>query len=381
MGGFAGVSFEAIMTSKLQFLGIDPRKSKKKIVEQLISPLGSLMWRRMPPLGFVSYAETKMRAAEAYAAARRPAQNRLAAAVQQMVYSWQYNGSRAYFESHRNVVGVAWNGLNGSRRVFMDAARDAGSRTLYFELAPFKGRITCDPKGVNQANCLPRDVGFYLDWMAKKSVLPEDWRLYRASITQRSPANHKPAGNGVGRSEDKYIFAPLQVPGDSQLRLFGGRFKTVPDFIEALLVAADDLPEGWHLKIKEHPTADRSYASIIIGRSPRVVLDNRSDTFALVAGSAGVITVNSSVGLEAMFFDKPVIACGECFWALDGVALSANDTSRISTLFAKPEALTFDMSARAAFLTYLLQDYYLAAEGGPDETTKIMNRMNMETSA
>ena len=165
------------------------------------------------------------------------------------------------------------------------------------------------------------------------------------------------------------------------MRLFGGRFKTVPDFIDALLLAADNLPTGWHLKIKEHPTAAQSFSDQILGRNPRVVLDNRTDTFALVAGSSGVITVNSSVGLEAMFFDKPVIACGECFWALEGVALSAIDAGMISKLFAQPKEISFDMSARAAFLTYLLQDYYLSANGGAAETISILNRLNTGAKA
>ena len=361
---------------KLQFLGLDPRKTKKNTIEGLVSPLGSLIWRRMPPLGLSGYADTAQRADEAYAAAQRPMQNQLAANAQKKIYGWQYNGSRSYFERHQTVVAVAWNGLNGSRRAFMDGARDAGARTLYFELAPIKGRITCDPIGVNQMNSLPRDIGFYLNWMDKTSATSNDWRSYRASITQRASVHQKPTGNETEISGGPYLFAPLQVPGDSQLRLFGGRFKTVPDFIDALILASDALPKGWHLKIKEHPTADQSYANLITGRSPKVVLDNRSDTFALVAGSSGVITVNSSVGLEAMFFDKPVIACGESFWALEGLASSASDTGLISAFFAQPEAISFDTSARAAFLTYLLQDYYLAEKDGMTEAPKILKRIN-----
>ena len=258
----------------------------------------------------------------------------------------------------------------------MDGARDAGARTLFFELAPFKGRITCDPIGVNQMNSLPREIGFYLSWMAQADIPPDRWRTLRSDITQRASARSKPSGE-PGR-EGPYLFAPLQVPGDSQLRLFGRQFRTVPAFIEALVTAADSLPAGWHLKVKEHPTAKVSYAHLISGRSARVVLDNRTDTFELVAKSSGVVTVNSSVGLEAMFFDKPVVACGECFWALTSVAMSASDAASLAGIFAHPEALKSDLAARGAFLSYLLEEYYVLAAGGPNEARKILLKMGKE---
>ncbi|MDP3194849.1 capsular biosynthesis protein [Tabrizicola sp.] len=322
-----------------------------------------------------SYPETASRAEEAYAAALRPRRPSALAWPQKQFYAFHYNGIRNWFERHPDRIAVAWNGLNGLRRIFMDAARDAGARTLYFELAPFKGRITCDPVGVNQANGLPRTAEFYLDWMTRSTAQADEWRRYRTNIAQRVPAHAKPDGTAQAKPAGPYLFAPLQVPGDSQLRLFGGRFRTVPDFIEALICAAEALPEGWHLKIKEHPTSPISFADRLVGRSQRVILDNRSDTFALVDGSAGVVTVNSSVGLEAMFFDKPVVACGECFWAIPGVAETASDPAALAAAFTQPEAWSFSSVARGAFLTYLLDEYYVSTDGTSAEGEKIRRRL------
>ena len=61
----------------------------------------------------------------------------------------QYNGARRLFAAHPGAVAVAWNGLGGSRQAFLLAARDAGNACLSCELAPFPGRITIDPIGVN----------------------------------------------------------------------------------------------------------------------------------------------------------------------------------------------------------------------------------------
>ena len=363
---------------RLTFRGLDPRKAKRRSIDHLLLPLGKLTWQRMPALRLTGYPQTKARAQAAFDAARRPASGKVISALQRLLYGWQYNGTRAYFERHKDTVGVAWNGLNGSRRAFMDGVRDAGARTLFFELAPFKDRITCDPVGVNQLNSLPREAGFYRDWMARSGLAADGWRSMREEITQRTPARDKPSGDDAPTGP--YLFVPLQVPGDSQLRLFGGQFKTVPDFIDALIVAAEALPEGWHLKIKEHPTADISYAHLITGKSARVVLDNVTDTFTQVAGSSGVVTVNSSVGLEAMFFDKPVVACGQCFWALTGVAMSASDAASLAGIFAEPEALQSDPATRGAFLSYLLEEYYVLAAGGPNEARKIVRKLGQEVA-
>lgn len=361
------------------FLGLDPRKTKRRVINSLLKPLGDLSWRRLPPLALRAYPETTVRATEAYTAARRPARWAPAAWLQRCLYAWQYNGTRAWFTAHPDHVAVAWNGLNGSRRVFMDGARDAGARRLFFELSPFKGRITCDPMGVNQANGLPRSAAFYLDWMQRTGVAHDTWRGHRAKIVQRAPSRAKSPGMGEAGQGGPYIFAPLQVPGDSQLRIFGGTFRTVPDFIDALVAAADHLPDGWHLKIKEHPTAEISFAQEIASRSPRVILDNQTDTFALVGNAAAVITVNSSVGLEAMFFEKPVIACGECFWAIPGIADHAPDLGAMTPLFARPEALGFDPAARAAFLNYLLDQYYLVTDDSdPGRAQKIMAQLRKD---
>lgn len=89
-----------------------------------------------------------------------------------------------------------------------------------------------------------------------------------------------------------------------------------------------------------------------------VFLDNTTDTFELVNHAELILTVNSSVGLEAMFFEKPVVACGDCFWAIDGIATSARTPQDIALTLARPDAVKFDTQTRGAFLNYLDQMYY-----------------------
>ncbi len=346
------------------FVCLDPKKAKRALIAGTLSAVGTLTWRKFAPLQMRGYPETEQRAAQAFEAARTKPQSALVKKAKLALFALQYNGSRALFSANTSLVAVCWNGLNGTRRAFMDGAKDAGARRLFFELAPFPGRITVDPNGVNFENSLPRTIQPYLDWFSK-SGLPEDgWRAIGKTIRQRAPL-HPTVENSTAATglDTPFLFVPLQTPGDSQLRLFGGNFSTVEGFIKAIGEAATYLPQGWHIRIKEHPTADVTFADLILSYQKNgVVLDNSTDTFVQVAASRGVITVNSSVGLEAMFFDKPVLACGKCFWAIDGVAVAAPDIRALSQLFLRPGEMNYDHTARTAFLSYLLDEYYIAIQ-------------------
>ena len=64
------------------------------------------------------------------------------------------------------------------------------------------------------------------------------------------------------------------------------------------------------------------------------------------------------MGLQAFFHDKPVLALGQAFWALPGVAMQVKGQVGLDAAFADPDALTFDAKARARFMNWLDQCYY-----------------------
>ncbi|PXW69009.1 capsular polysaccharide export protein [Loktanella sp. PT4BL] len=366
------------MDEAFTFVCLDPRKQKRADIARLLGPVGAMQWMRLPKMRLRNWPQTKVRAETALMAARHiPAEG-----LKRRLWSWilqkQYNGMRQYFEAYPTHVAVAWNGLNGSRRVFIDAAKDAGAKTLSFELGPFPGRITVDPKGVNFANALPRDPAPYLDWLHQSHINPNDWRALGAKIKQRVPIAPPAQTGALPPLTDPFIFAPLQVPGDSQLRLFGGNYRTVESFVKALHEAAGHLPEGWHLRIKEHPSTPAFVGDLLRDVDAPIYLDNTTDTFAQVTASRGVITINSSVGLEAVFFDKPVVACGQCFWAIPGMAEKAPDQDTMNQTIARADTWQFDLEIRNAVMSFLAQVYY--PERQPNETkgaiATIIDRLN-----
>lgn len=320
---------------------------------------GRRLW--VIPLSFVDYPETLARVDAALVRAKRQPTGTVGRWLKRQLIRGQYNWARRYFAQHPGHVAVVWNGLTGSRMAFMAGARDAGAAVLFAELAPFPGRITLDPAGVNADGSVPQDVDFYRDWAAGDGAHSGDaWRAMGAGLVAR-PSRRADVGQaGDALPDAPFLFCPLQVPDDSQVTLFAGWTGGMAGFLAALGQAAERLPEGWHLRLKEHPSAKVPLGDLIapLVAGGRVVLDNATDSFAQLAASRGVVTLNSSMGLQAFFHDKPVVVLGRAFWALPGVALPVEGQTALDAAFANASALTFDPGVRAAFMNWLDQCYY-----------------------
>ena len=301
------------------------------------------------PWSFRDFPETGVRVALCLGRAKRQPQGlwrRLKAGLIRV----QYNGARRLLTRHPGAVAVAWNGLGGSRQAFLLAARDAGLGTLACELAPFPDRITLDPLGVNaESSAMVADVSGV--------DAGDGWRDMAAGLTAR-PSRRADVGQAEGVPQGRYLFCPLQVPSDSQVTLFAGWTGGMAGFLAALGQAAQHLPKGWHLRLKEHPSAREPLDLSPLVATGRVVLDNATDSFAQVQGAAGVVTLNSSMGLQAFFHDKPVVVLGRAFWARSGLVTVAGDQPSLNAAFAAPDSLTFDPEARARYMNWLDQTYY-----------------------
>lgn len=315
-------------------------------------------------LSLRGFPETRARTAEAMARAKRQPKGRIGRALKSALIAAQYNWARRFFARHPGDVAMCWNGLTGSRRAFMQGALDAGARRLFVELAPLPGRITLDAQGVNAESSVPQRRAFYDDWAAGDPLRSgEGWREAGAGLVARTSRRADVGQAGAeGLGGAPFLFVPLQVPDDSQMRLFAGWAGSLDGFIAALGAAARALPEGWHLRVKEHPSAKVSLAPQIaaaaMASGGRIVTDNATDSFAQVAASRGVVTINSSMGLQAFFHDKPVIATGRAFWAQPGLVTVADAAESLAAAFADAGALSFDRGFRARFMNWLDRAYY-----------------------
>lgn len=274
----------------------------------------------------------------------------------------QYNWCVRYLKKRVPTCLIVWNGVKGHRSLLAVAARDLKIPVVYLEEAPLPGRITVDFMGVNYGNSLPRTKDFYTRWLDERGLSKTKWRKLGEAMVPRgargdSSVRHDDAPASL--KKERFIFCPLQVPGDSQITIYGDWIRSVEHMIEVLHNVSRSLPDGWHLRLKEHPSSSVSYAEKLSAlEDARFRVDNNTNTMQQIELSRAVLNVNSSVGLQAFFFDKPVIVLGKAFYTFANMAEKVEDETKLSQLLSDPEALSFDVSAREAFMAYLDEEYF-----------------------
>lgn len=112
-----------------------------------------------------------------------------------------------------------------------------------------------------------------------------------------------------------FFLYPLHFHPESSTSIWAKHFV---DEINTIKNIAFNLPNGTYLVVKDHPSA-AGFPGIKFYRElskiPNVFLMNHNiNTKKLISLSAGVITLTSTVGFEALILNKPVVTIGEIFY-------------------------------------------------------------------
>jgi len=253
---------------------------------------------------------------------------------------------------------ITWNGLAGDAALAAQALRELGIPTLYAELSPFKGRYFLDHLGVNAGSSLqdvvPERLPAYEDEDRLFATLKENYR------GRRTPTS---ALNDPSSLPSSFVFAPLQIPVDTQIIVHGGAIRRQSEYLDMLRNIAEQLPKGMTLVVKPHPGSHyrASYLQEMIGEN--IVLATDYETRDLLERCTAVITVNSTVGADGFLFDKPIIAVGNAPWVKPALAVQATTPTGVcEALAALP---TFDKRLRKRFLAHWYHAYTWCAHDEP----------------
>lgn len=236
-------------------------------------------------------------------------------------------------------------------------ARANGIATIYTGFGNITGRTFADSKGTDKSSLLfdqpeildnyPVDTDEFEFWRQnyvasklKRHVIGQarsaDWALVAKKLIQiafcklertlglavensyrfrdlRAVAAPLDRSGFVAELPSKYIFFPMQVSTDAQviLNYKGGSLK-------AALIEAHELAvrHGLPLVVKPHPAEINAQIQgelfEFCRRAGYVLSDH--NTFELIAKSEFVVTINSTVGLEAMLVGKEVTFLGDSLY-------------------------------------------------------------------
>ena len=186
---------------------------------------------------------------------------------------------------------------------------------------------------------------------------PYWWRGYARKLYYRlkeklSLNDLKPASQG------KYFLAVLQVATDAQVAVhspYGSIEEFIVDTVRSFALHA---PQDTVLVVKHHPM-DRGYADYTkvievlaakhqLGGRLRYIHDQHLPL--LLSFSEGVVTINSTVGLQALFHGTPVITLGDAVYDMDGLTCQTG----LDNFWREPQAHKPDGELHAKFRNYVI---------------------------
>jgi hypothetical protein len=217
------------------------------------------------------------------------------------------------------------------------------------ELEEFRHAFTTRAKPIRDYRRVPvewRRVPIFAGHVRRKLSTDRDneylrpWRLLRTNLSEKVRAvAARPFYNRLD-PERPFVYFPLHVTDDYKIK------RVIPHCVDqAALIeqVADALPTGYDLVLKEHPMSLGRNSIGLLRRLRRRrnvrLVSPYTSSHDLIAGSDAVAVISSTVGLEALLYDKPVLTMGDPYYARYGVTLDLTSFAEIREKV--PELLRF----------------------------------------
>jgi hypothetical protein len=137
-----------------------------------------------------------------------------------------------------------------------------------------------------------------------------------------------------------YVYFPLHVTDDYKIR------KVIPHCVDQASIVeqvADALPPGHDLVLKEHPMSVGRNSVRLLRRlrtRPNVRLVRpHTSSHELIKGAEAIAVISSTVGVEALLYEKPVLTIGQPFYSGYGVTVDVDSFRELRA--AVPALLRF----------------------------------------
>ena len=194
--------------------------------------------------------------------------------------------------------------------------------TRYIELANFPNKVFIDPEGSNAHSALAQRPKCLDGLPAVSEEFHAEWMEYYEAEKRQPPlqARNNPCTPLIDEiSQDSvlpgkrgFIFLPLQVSYDTQLWL-NADLRNEEAILHACRAARN---EKRQLVVKIHPaeTVPDELVNIARLQQQHGFLITQENTLSLIKASGRVITINSTVGMEAKLYHKPVDVLGRAFY-------------------------------------------------------------------
>ncbi|QFR48647.1 hypothetical protein FJR48_02470 [Sulfurimonas lithotrophica] len=248
---------------------------------------------------------------------------------------------------------LLWNGGKFRQLIAIEIAKLKGIHVYYYENGLLPNTLVLDPKGINFDNSVPRNREFYESYKNNKE-LPQEL------VPRATRHIEKFNSNNVTELPLEYIFVPFQVDYDTQILKNSPWIENMRELFNVIENLAKN--SQYNFVLKEHPSSGINYPDLHTRAKniKNVSFQNGYSTQKLIEKSLAVITVNSTVGMESLLFNKRVIVLGNAFYTIKGITYPATSEKELLEIVGQLEKLEFDEELVRKFLTYINYDYLIS---------------------
>jgi GT2 family glycosyltransferase/glycosyltransferase involved in cell wall biosynthesis len=268
------------------------------------------------------------------------------------------------------VACYLWNGLVYPPKALKTICKTKHIPVFCLERGLLPDRLVVDPVGINFGGSLGGKNWELLlanqagrEHTTAKNYIAE-YRLRKQSIVNHGVYLDKYSlytRLGIPLSK-RIILFPNQIDTDTNIFYYSPYYKTNISVLKELVLATRQLPDAFII-VKSHPEdTETSLDGLneLLGRSGIVVTDIALP--ALIESAYAIVVRNSTVGLEGVLFNKPVIVLGQSAYSGKGFTYDVTGTGEIllklESFWGKKEPSLLSSENLEQFVLYLLTNYH-----------------------
>ncbi|MDO8684359.1 MAG: hypothetical protein Q7N50_12845 [Armatimonadota bacterium] len=258
---------------------------------------------------------------------------------------------------------VVWNGFSIPVGAAVAAARECGVKTLFCENGTLPGTLSMDPAGVNFNSSLTGKPPEFFRRITMDDAKVKD--LLRTPLQQRPLRNASGIQKGFHDHlslPERYVLFAMQVHDDTQVLLFSPHLQSMEAAVTYVAEQVKDYNarSGDHVRlvVKEHPSDyGRVDYSSLRASFPDIYFLLTTPVNEALQDALAVLTLNSSVGVEALIRFRPVITLGEAFYNVPGVVRHVEPKEDLSKALSETIDQPIDRDLVTRFLYFLRYEY------------------------
>ncbi|MDH2421826.1 CDP-glycerol glycerophosphotransferase family protein [Cobetia amphilecti] len=260
-----------------------------------------------------------------------------------------------------------WNGFTGNVANILRVitSKSENYKVWFLERSFYKNSLFVDSTGANAAASISRQYSHY-----ENNIIPKHYVVDKLIDDYEVPDKNT-------LCKEDFIFVPLQVQTDTNNILYSPHIKKTRALVIATIRAVErinrSLGKQYKIIVRTHP--EEVDPNINLPHHPLVLYRSSGAIKDWCYHASAVVNVNSTVGMEAIYIDKPVISFGHSLFSHEELTVMSDLPGFRNKLQAvlSGEIMTPKLDSKLSFFNHLYLYNTSNIENFPKSVSSILN--------